>query len=117
MMDIVADVRQLLGLTTVIRSPRSEALAPSFLAEGGKGKRQANATVGLLGSPMKIVMALVNLCARLTLDLVSLVLVSSIFLYAFKSVTGRGDPLLMLRILRRFQQAILRRPRTTRQVA
>ncbi|SPO31723.1 uncharacterized protein UTRI_06571_B [Ustilago trichophora] len=108
-MNVVDDVRQLIGLNAVARGPRAEALAPSFLAEGGGSSNRSNAAFNLLTSPVRILVALVNLSARLALDVISLVLVSSFFLYAFKRVTGRGDPLLMLRLLKRLQQALLRR--------
>ncbi|KAI3485316.1 hypothetical protein L1887_51430 [Cichorium endivia] len=97
LMNIVDDVRQLIGLNAVARGPRSEALAPSFLAEGGGATNRSGAAFHLLTSPVRILVALVNLGARLALDIISLALVSSFFLYAFKRVTGRGDPLLMLR--------------------
>lgn len=109
LMNIVDDVRQLIGLNAVARGPRSEALAPSFLAEGGGATNRSGAAFHLLTSPVRVLVALVNLGARLALDIISLALVSSFFLYAFKRVTGRGDPLLMLRLLKRLQQALLRK--------
>lgn len=114
-MNIVDDVKQLIGLNVVPRGQRSEALAPSFLAEGG-GNNRGNAAVNLLTSPVRILVALVNLSARLALDVVSLVLVSSFFLYAFKRITGRGDPLVMIRLLKRLQQAVLRRSPAAKQL-
>lgn len=112
-MNIVDDVKQLIGLNVAGRGPRSEALAPSFLAEGGG---RSSAAINLLTSPVRILVALVNLSARLALDLISLVLVSSFFLYAFKRITGRGDPLLMLRLVKRLQQAVLRRSPAAKQL-
>ncbi len=43
-------------------------------------------------------------------------LVSSFFLYAFKRITGRGDPLVMIRLLKRLQQAVLRRSPAAKQL-
>ncbi|SNX87961.1 uncharacterized protein MEPE_06672 [Melanopsichium pennsylvanicum] len=114
-MNIVDDVRQLIGLNAAARGPRGEALAPSFLAEGSESNR-SNAAFNLLTSPVRILIALVNLSARLALDVISLVLVSSFFLYAFKQITGRGDPLLMIRLLKRVQQAVLRRSPAAKQL-
>ena len=115
--NIVDDVKQLLGLNTVTRGQRSEALAPSFLAQGGGGSSdRSNAAMNLLTSPVRILVALVNLGARLALDVISLVLVSSFFLYAFKRITGRGDPLVMIRLLKRLQQAVLRRSPAAKQL-
>lgn len=116
--NIVDDFKQLLGLNGVARGQRSEALAPSFLAQGGGGGSadRSNAAFSLLTSPVRILVALVNLSARLALDVISLVLVSSFFLYAFKRITGRGDPLLMIRLLKRLQQAVLRRSPAAKQL-
>ena len=115
-MNVVDDVRQLIGLNASARGSRSEALAPSFLAEGGGSGNRSNAALNLLTSPVRVLVALVNLSARLALDVISLVLVSSFFLFAFKRITGRGDPLLMLRLLKRLQQAVLRRSPTAKQL-
>lgn len=113
-MNVVDDIKQLIGLNAVARGARTEALAPSFLAEGGASNNRSKAAYHLLTSPVRILVALVNLSARLALDVISLVLVSSFFLFAFKRITGRGDPLMMLRILKRLQQAILRRSPTAK---
>lgn len=117
-MNVVDDVRQLMGLNAVSRGQRSEALAPSFLASGGGGgsATRSTAAMNLLTSPVRILVALVNLSARLALDVISLVLVSSFFLYAFKQITGRGDPLLAIRLLKRLQQAVLRRSPTAKKL-
>ncbi|SJX66498.1 uncharacterized protein SRS1_11322 [Sporisorium reilianum f. sp. reilianum] len=117
-MNVVDDFKQLLGLNGVARGQRSEALAPSFLAQGGGGGSgdRSNAAINLLTSPVRLLVALVNLSARLALDVISLVLVSSFFLYAFKRITGRGDPLLMIRLLKRLQQAVLRRSPAAKQL-
>lgn len=115
-MNVVDDIRQLIGLNVATRGPRSEALAPSFLAEGGGSGNRSSAAFNLLTSPVRILVALVNLSARLALDVISLVLVSSFFLFAFKRITGRGDPLLMLRLLKRVHQAVLRRSPTAKQL-
>ncbi|EST06797.2 Acyl-CoA-binding protein, ACBP [Kalmanozyma brasiliensis GHG001] len=115
-MNIVDDVKQLIGLNVVSRGQRTEALAPSFLAEGGAGNKRTSAAVSLLTSPVRILVALVNLSARLALDVISLVLVSSFFLYGFKRITGRGDPLVMIRLLKRLQQAVLRRSPTAKKL-
>ncbi|SPO40491.1 uncharacterized protein PSFLO_05973 [Pseudozyma flocculosa] len=92
--NVVHDIRALLGLeSTSQRSPRSEALAPSFLASGGGhagGRGQAPTT--LLSASFKLLVALLNLAARLALDIVSFALVSSVFLYAFRKITGAGQP-------------------------
>ncbi|KAJ1021896.1 hypothetical protein NDA16_003658 [Ustilago loliicola] len=114
--NVVDDIKQLIGLNVVARGARSEALAPSFLAEGGASNHRSKAAYHLLTSPVRILVALVNLSARLALDVISLVLVSSFFLFAFKRITGRGDPLMMLRLLKRLQQAILRRSPIAKQL-
>ncbi|GAC95070.1 hypothetical protein PHSY_002645 [Pseudozyma hubeiensis SY62] len=116
-MNIVDDVRQLIGLNATARAQGSEALAPSFVAQGGGGStNRSSAAYSLLTSPVRIFVALVNLSARLALDVVSLVLVSSFFLYGFKRITGRGDPLLAIRLLKRLQQAVLRRSPAAKQL-
>ncbi|KIS65822.1 uncharacterized protein UMAG_11226 [Mycosarcoma maydis] len=115
-MNIFDDVRQLIGLDAVARGPRTEALAPSFLAQGGGAGKRSNAAFNLLTSPVRILVALANLSARLALDVISLVLVSSFFLYAFKRITGRGDPLLMIRLLKRLQQVVFRRSAAAKQL-
>ena len=110
----IHDLRQLIGLeSTAVRSPRSEALAPSFLANGGNPNGRQAAAVGLLSAPIRVLAALVNLVARLALDVVSLALVSSFILFLVKRVTGRGDPLIVLRFLTMLRRAILRRPGST----
>ncbi|KAN0062368.1 hypothetical protein ACQY0O_005250 [Thecaphora frezii] len=105
------DVGGLLGIGSGSqRSPRTEALAPSFLASGGQGGGRRNAAGDIWSASIKLVVALLNLAARLALDVISFALVSSVFLFAFKKVTGRGDPLLALRVLGRARRVLLRRP-------
>lgn len=108
-MNVVEDIKHLIGLNLVARGARSEALAPSFLAQGGAWDNGSKTAYHLFTWPVRILVALVKLSARLALDLISLVLVSSFFLFALKRITGRGDALLMIRLLKRLQQAILRR--------
>ncbi|PWY98663.1 ACBP-domain-containing protein [Testicularia cyperi] len=76
----------------------ADALAPSYLA--------AESTARSFSSPITWLLALLQLVARLTLDVVSAVLVSSVVLFAVRKVTGRGDPLLLIRYIKRFQRLI-----------
>ncbi|KAJ1032824.1 hypothetical protein NDA18_001548 [Ustilago nuda] len=115
-MNVVEDIKHLIGLNLVARGARSEALAPSFLAQGGAWDKGSKTAYHFFTWPVRILVALVKLSARLALDLISLVLVSSFLLFALKRITGRGDALLMIRMLKRLQQAIVRRSPRAKQL-
>ncbi len=98
----VHDIAVLLG----IRDPTTAAgaaLAPSYLASaGGPAEARQRARRDLFAAPLRLAVALLNLFVRLALDAVSLALLTSVFLLLVRRVTGRGDPLLLLRLVRRW---------------
>lgn len=92
------DVANLIGLTS---GSSSSAAAPSFGAShqqqgAGAGSRQPSR----VRMTFNVILALVNLALRLTLDLTSLGILLTVVLFAVKRLTGRGDPLVLMRLVR-----------------
>lgn len=114
--DALHDIAVLLGL----RSDGRGGVAPSSYrgdgaeSVGSRGTAAAaarrGAAAGAGGTPgrpgwtaiVRLFVALVQLGLRLALDMTSVVVVVSLLLLIVKRTTGRGDPLLLLRLLRRW---------------
>jgi hypothetical protein len=131
------DIALLLGMA---RNGAGTAAPPSFEARGdakaaesvagksvtsrgrhGKGARAGPGDSGGQGTPawsaiLRLLGAFINLSLRLALDLTSVAVVSSLLLLLVRRVTGRGDPLLLLRLIRRYsglkQQQGVEQPKT-----
>lgn len=124
----VHDIAVLLHLRDPSSSSRRNsphALAPSYLAQSGgsgangKGNYGSGAGGagsgdggGILGAPVRLALAILNLVVRLALDVTSLAVLVSLLLAIVYRLTGRGDPLIVLRLARRWG-----RFRSTRAVA
>ncbi|KDN45608.1 ACBP-domain-containing protein [Tilletiaria anomala UBC 951] len=103
------DIAVLLGLRNPYASNVSSgvALAPSYLAQsggsgGGSGDARSRARNDLFSAPLRLAIALLNLFVRLALDAMSLALIMSALLLIVRRITGRGDPLIILRLIRRW---------------
>lgn len=92
------DIAVLLGLAS--SSSGSHAAAPTFGAT-------STATTASTGStqrrwaPLSLILSLINLALRLTLDVTSLGILATVVLFLFRRITGRGDPLVLLRLAQR----------------
>jgi hypothetical protein len=83
-------------------------------SQNGKGRARGGAGNDASGSPptsswsalFRLCGALINLSIRLALDLTSVTVVFSLCVLIFKRVTGRGDPLLLFRLVQRFTNMI-----------
>lgn len=98
------DLSTLLGISS---SSGTQAAAPSFGASGdapgapsGSGSASRRRRP-VLTSLLSLLLSLVNLALRLTLDLTSLAILITVILFGIKKVTGRGDPLVLIRLMRR----------------
>jgi hypothetical protein len=103
--DALHDIAVLLGLGA---ASRTGTAAPSYLASAGsRGNGATNsggaANQGGLGAPLRLLAAVLNLSVRLALDLTSLALLFSLIVFFVQRLTGRGDPLLLLRLMRRWR--------------
>lgn len=115
------DIALLIGIASDGRGDRNGGAAPqsyhltSSNRKGGRAESVAGQSVGgrkrgngdSSGRPgwsalLRLLIALVNLSLRLALDLTSVTVVVSLFLLVVKRVTGRGDPLVLLRLVRRY---------------
>ncbi|PWN51193.1 hypothetical protein IE53DRAFT_60313 [Violaceomyces palustris] len=100
------DVSVLLGLSSPI--PRAEGFAvPSFGSVGNSSRGsivtgRAAAAAHLVTVPVQIFTIILKIAFRLALDVTSMVLLVCVFLFVFKRITGKGDPLFWLRIMRRW---------------
>ncbi|CAO1629028.1 unnamed protein product [Sympodiomycopsis kandeliae] len=92
------DLSNLLGITSGTSVNGQTHATPSFgESNQNTGSRPSRVRLGL-----SILAALLNLSLRLTLDLTSLGILVTVVLFLVKRISGRGDPLLLLRLLRRF---------------
>lgn len=90
-----------IGVLVGLASPgRSGSVAPTFGATSSTNAAGSNRP-SLLRAPLTFILALINLALRLTLDLTSLGILLTLLLFIFKRITGRGDPLLLLRMAQR----------------
>ncbi|CAO1625825.1 unnamed protein product [Parajaminaea phylloscopi] len=90
----VHDIAVLLGVAQPSAGGGTVA-APSF------GAPRTNGRPSILRAPLTLVLAMVNLALRLALDLTSLGILLTVLLFLVKRITGRGDPLVLLRLARR----------------
>jgi hypothetical protein len=89
---------------------RSGNRAESVAGQSTTSKRRGVAVGGGDGSGrgkrwsaiLRLLMATINLSLRLALDLTSFTVVFSLILLVIKRATGKGDPLLLLRFIRRY---------------
>lgn len=65
----------------------------------GRGRREGG---GLMGAPLRLMLAVVNLAMRLALDLTSVGVLLSLLIFVISKLTGRGDPLFLIRLVRRW---------------
>lgn len=82
---------------------RGKVAAPSFgSSSNDRGKPPAGSSPrrSRLSSLLSLLASLLNLSLRLALDLTSLGILVTLFLFLLRKVTGRGDPLLLLRMAR-----------------
>lgn len=112
--DALHDIALLLGLRgdgRVGAAPstyRGDGAESATSRGGAAGRRQGAAAAAASARPpafaafARLCIALVNLALRVALDATSVVVVLSLLLLLLRRVTGRGDPLLMLRLLRRW---------------
>ena len=109
------DIAQLLGLASN-NAPQGVA-PPSYLANASSRKSNAggdlrsgiggnsrssdgNVSTQLMSAPLRLFIALLNLTARLALDVTSVALLLSISLFFLHRITGRGDPYFAIRLVR-----------------
>jgi hypothetical protein len=82
---------------------RGKVAVPSFGSsshERGKGPTGNTPRRSRLSSLLSLLASLLNLSLRLALDLTSLGILVTLFLFLLRKVTGRGDPLLLLKMAR-----------------
>lgn len=82
---------------------RGKVATPSFGSsshERGKGPAGNTPRRSRLSSLLSLLASLLNLSLRLALDLTSLGILVTLFLFLLRKVTGRGDPLLLLKMAR-----------------
>ena len=97
----VHDIAVLLGIRNAHTTGlANSALAPSYIAAQGGDVQRAKAD--LVSAPLRLAVALLNLFVRLALDAMSLTLLLSVLLLVVRRITGRGDPLIILRLIRRW---------------
>ncbi|CAD6985935.1 unnamed protein product, partial [Tilletia controversa] len=96
--DAFHDIAVLLGFR---RGRAGAGTAPSFYQAGGNGGGNDRSR-DALALAVRLGLAAVNLAVRLALDVTSVVILLSLFLTLAKRITGRGDPLLLLRLIRRW---------------
>jgi hypothetical protein len=105
--DALHDIAVLFGL----RSDGRGGVAPtSYRGDGTEsvgsraGKRNGNGAGRPTGrwALVRLLIALAQLTLRVALDATSVVVVLSVLLFVFNRTTGRGDPLLLLRLLRQW---------------
>ncbi|PWN24032.1 ACBP-domain-containing protein [Microstroma glucosiphilum] len=101
------DLGVLFGLTSPSSSGadgvRGKAAVPSFGSSShdrGKGPAGSIPRRSRLSSFLSLLASLLNLSLRLALDLTSLGILITLFLFLLRKVTGRGDPLLLLKMAR-----------------
>ncbi|KAK0546944.1 hypothetical protein OC844_007201 [Tilletia horrida] len=106
--DAFHDIAVLLGFR---RGHTRPGATPSFYQTGGAGGANGSGGGGnaVLTLAVRLGLAAVNLAVRLALDVTSVVILLSLLLTLTKRLTGRGDPLLLLRLIRRWTGV---RPRT-----
>ncbi|CEH14405.1 acbp-domain-containing protein [Ceraceosorus bombacis] len=121
--DALHDIAILVGLSSAVRG---NAAPPSYaLASGSRAGRTAPGSASgrsiggsgrsPSGAPLRLAIAVLNLSVRLALDLTSLALLASLVLLLIQRITGRGDPLLLLRIARRWRpRRLLNAPASNR---
>lgn len=97
------DIAVLLGIASPSSSGGGGAdtvAAPTFGNTSRVGG-VASSPQSMLRAPLTLVLAMINLVLRLTLDLTSLSILLTVLLFLFRRITGRGDPLILLRLARR----------------
>lgn len=111
------DIAQLLGLAS--NNTAQGTAPPSYLANASLSSRRSNAggdirsgiggnsssnsgtvSTQLMSAPLRLFLALLNLAARLALDVTSVALLLSFTLFLLHRITGRGDPYFVIRLLR-----------------
>ncbi|KAL9935218.1 hypothetical protein V8E36_005566 [Tilletia maclaganii] len=103
--DAFHDIAVLLGFR---RGRTGTGATPSFYQAGGMGGGNDRSR-DAMSLAVRLGLAAVNLAVRLALDITSVVILLSLLLTLVKRITGRGDPLLLLRLIRRWTGV---RPRT-----
>lgn len=93
------DVANLIGISTGSSSTSASHATPSF-GEQPSASTQRHSRPSRFRLALNVVLALVNLSLRLTLDMTSLAILLTVVLFAVKRLTGRGDPLVIMRVLR-----------------
>ncbi|KAK0568546.1 hypothetical protein OC861_001876 [Tilletia horrida] len=96
--DAFHDIAVLLGFR---RGRAHQGATPSFYQAGGSGGGNDRSRDALTLA-VRLGLAAVNLAVRLALDVTSVVILLSLLLTVVKRLTGRGDPLLLLRLIRKW---------------